>query len=107
MDLRNMSPRQQVKQLGIEATIWYFNFSWSFFYIDEFFQVFHELVLTEANYTKIIRTMLEVFKKPLEDPDIIGGELLNQVLVILSHLYPLYWWAPVNRSDNANELRQK
>lgn len=36
-------------------------------------------MLTEANYTKIIRTILEVFKRPLEDPDIIGGELLNQV----------------------------
>ena len=41
------------------------------------FQVFAELVQTEENYVSILRTILEVFKQPLEgdDPKM---KLLNQ-----------------------------
>jgi hypothetical protein len=65
MDLRSMTPRQQV---------------------------FHELVQTEANYTAILRTILEVFKKNLEDPNLIGGQLLDQmaIKIIFGNLPPIY-----------------
>jgi hypothetical protein len=65
MDLRSMTPRQQV---------------------------FHELVQTEANYTAILKTILDVFKKNLEDPNIIGGQILNQteIKIIFGNLPPIY-----------------
>jgi hypothetical protein len=55
-------------------------------------QVFHELVQTEANYTAILRTILDVFKKSLEDPNLIGGQLLNQteIRIIFGNLPPIY-----------------
>jgi protein ECT2 len=54
--------------------------------------VFHELVQTEANYTAILRTILDVFKKSLEDPNLIGGQLLNQteIRIIFGNLPPIY-----------------
>ena len=55
-------------------------------------QVFHELVQTEANYTAILKTILDVFKKNLEDPNLIGGQLLNQteIKIIFGNLPPIY-----------------
>ena len=54
--------------------------------------VFHELVQTETNYVNILRTILEVFKKPLEDPNQAGGELLNatEMRIVFGNLPPIY-----------------
>ena len=55
-------------------------------------QVFHELVQTEANYTAILKTILDVFKKNLDDPNLKGGQLLNQteIKIIFGNLPPIY-----------------
>ena len=54
--------------------------------------VFHELVQTETNYVNILRTILDVFKKPLEDPNLAGGELLNatEMRIIFGNLPPIH-----------------
>lgn len=54
--------------------------------------MFHELVQTETNYVNILRTILDVFKKPLEDPNLAGGELLNatEMRIIFGNLPPIY-----------------
>ena len=54
--------------------------------------VFHELVQTETNYVNILKTILDVFKKPLEDPNLVGGELLNQteMRIIFGNVPPIY-----------------
>uniref|UniRef100_A0A0K2SYG9 Protein ECT2like [Megachile rotundata] n=1 Tax=Lepeophtheirus salmonis TaxID=72036 RepID=A0A0K2SYG9_LEPSM len=55
-------------------------------------QVFTELVQTESNYVNILKTIIEVFKKPLEDPDKIEGQFLNptETKIIFSNLPPIY-----------------
>ena len=65
LDLRNMTARQQV---------------------------FHELALTEANYTCILSTILNGIKKSLEDTNMIGGQLLNstEIKIIFGNLPPIY-----------------
>ena len=47
---------------------------------------------TETNYVNILRTILDVFKKPLEDPNLAGGELLNatEMRIIFGNLPPIY-----------------
>jgi len=54
--------------------------------------VFHELVQTETNYVNILKTILDVFKKPLEDPNQAGGELLNatEMRIVFGNLPPIY-----------------
>ena len=54
-------------------------------------QVFHELVQTEANYTAILKTILDVYKS-LEVSNPVGGQLLNQteIKIIFGNLPPIY-----------------
>ena len=51
-------------------------------------QIFHELVQTEENYVNILRTVVEVFKEPLEDPKM---PLLNQqqMKIIFGNVPPI------------------
>ncbi len=65
LDMKSMSPRQRV---------------------------FSELVQTETNFVNVVKTILEVFKKPLDDPNQIGGQLLNQteLKIIFGNLPPIY-----------------
>ena len=65
MDLKAMSPRQRV---------------------------FNELVQTETNFVNVLKTILHVFKRPLDDPNQIGGQLLNQteLKIIFGNLPPIY-----------------
>ena len=65
LDLKSMSPRQRV---------------------------FNELVQTETNFVNVLRTILHVFKKPLDDPNPIGGQLLNQteLKIIFGNLPPIF-----------------
>ncbi len=51
-------------------------------------QVFAELVQTEENYVSILRTIVEVFKEPLEDPKM---QLLNQtqMKIIFGNVPPI------------------
>ena len=65
LDLKSMSPRQRV---------------------------FNELVQTETNFITVLKTILQVFKKPLDDPNQIGGPLLNQteLKIIFGNLPPIY-----------------
>lgn len=55
-------------------------------------QVFHELVQTETNYVNILQIILDVFKKPLEDPKMIGGQLVNQteLKIMFGNVLPIY-----------------
>ena len=64
-DLRSMSPRQRV---------------------------FSELVQTETNFVSVLKTILHVFKRPLDDPNQIGGQLLNQteLKIIFGNLPPIF-----------------
>ena len=55
--------------------------------------VFHELVQTETNYINILKTILEVFKEPLEDPNLMQeGQFLNQteINLIFGDIPPIY-----------------
>ena len=65
LDLKSMSPRQRV---------------------------FNELVQTETNFVTVLKSILQVFKKPLDDPNQIGGPLLNQteLKIIFGNLPPIY-----------------
>ena len=65
LDLKSMSPRQRV---------------------------FNELVQTETNFVNVLKSILQVFKKPLDDPNQIGGPLLNQteLKIIFGNLPPIY-----------------
>lgn len=65
LDLKSMSPRQRV---------------------------FNELVQTETNFVNVLRSVLHVFKRPLEEPDQKGGQLLNQteLKIIFGNLPPIY-----------------
>ena len=65
LDLKSMSPRQRV---------------------------FNELVQTETNFVNVLRSILHVFKRPLEEPDHKGGQLLNQteLKIIFGNLPPIY-----------------
>ncbi len=55
-------------------------------------RVFQELVQTETNFVNVLDTILEVFKKPLDDPNQIGGELLNntEIKIIFGYLPPIF-----------------
>ena len=55
-------------------------------------RVFQELVQTETNFVNVLKTILEVFKKPLDDPNQIGGQLLNQtqIKIIFGYLPAIY-----------------
>ncbi|XP_046640377.1 protein ECT2-like [Daphnia pulicaria] len=55
-------------------------------------QVFMELLHTEMNYVEILETIVEVFKKPLEDPSQVGGSLLDptEVKIIFGNLPPIH-----------------
>lgn len=59
-DLKSMSPRQRV---------------------------FNELVQTETNFVNVLKTILHVFKRPLDDPNPIGGQLLNQTELVCFELF--------------------
>ena len=65
LDLKSMSPRQRV---------------------------FNELVQTETNFVSVLKSILHVFKKPLDDPNQHGGPLLNQteLKIIFGNLPPIY-----------------
>ncbi|QQP40266.1 Protein ECT2like, partial [Caligus rogercresseyi] len=54
-------------------------------------QVFTELVQTESNYVNILKTIIEVFKKPLEDPERVEGTFLNptETKIIFGNLPPI------------------
>lgn len=55
-------------------------------------QVFMELVQTESNYVGIIRTIMSMFKKPLEDLSESEGQLLNntELKIIFGNLPPIF-----------------
>jgi len=55
-------------------------------------QVFMELLHTEMNYVEILETIVEVYKKPLEDTNQVGGSLLDptEVKIIFGNLQPIY-----------------
>ena len=55
-------------------------------------RVFNELVQTETNFVNVLKSILHVFKKPLDDPNQIGGPLLNQteLKIIFGNLTPIY-----------------
>jgi len=54
-------------------------------------RVFHELVKTECNYVGILETIDTVIKQPLEQPDILGGPMLDgpQIHYIFGNLPPI------------------
>ena len=54
--------------------------------------VFHELVQTETNYLNILKTILEIFKKPLEEFQDQAGQFLNQteINLIFGDVPPIY-----------------
>ena len=64
LDLKSMSPRQRV---------------------------FNELVQTETNFVNVLKTILHVFKKPLDEPEN-QSVLLNQteLKIIFGNLPPIY-----------------
>ncbi|XP_026285147.1 protein ECT2 isoform X1 [Frankliniella occidentalis] len=55
-------------------------------------QVFHELVQTETNYVGILRTIMTLIKKPLEEFSEGEGPLLDntELKTIFGHLPPIY-----------------
>ena len=57
--------------------------------------IFQELVQTETNYINILKTILDVFKKPLEDPSLMqeqANQFLNEteIKLIFGDVPPIY-----------------
>lgn len=55
-------------------------------------RVCHELLQTEINYVKILHTIISLIKAPVEDPDQVGGPLLDptEVRMIFGNVPPIY-----------------
>ena len=55
-------------------------------------KVFTELLQTEINFVNVLKSILHVFKKPLDDPNQMGGPLLNQteLKIIFGNLPAIY-----------------
>ncbi|XP_023233462.1 protein ECT2-like, partial [Centruroides sculpturatus] len=55
-------------------------------------QVCTELLQTETNYVGILKTIVTMFKEPLEQPDQVGGALLDgtELKIIFGNIPPLY-----------------
>ena len=55
-------------------------------------RVFMELLDTEKNYVEILETIIEVFKKPLEDVNGVSGSLLDptEVKIIFGNVPPIH-----------------
>uniref|UniRef100_A0A915J2I7 DH domain-containing protein n=1 Tax=Romanomermis culicivorax TaxID=13658 RepID=A0A915J2I7_ROMCU len=51
-----------------------------------------ELLQTENNYFQVLKTIVKLFKEPLERPDLIGGEILDitESRLIFGHIPPIF-----------------